>query len=116
MGWDPGVQFLGNGILALVQPGALLFIVGFAQIAADQGVVGVQAGGNLDVPAALVQMALPDLGQPQTQPRQGSPDPAQWLFKGLLGLLRLDLRQVGETQHGLGPGEIGLQAPPSVPL
>ena len=82
------VQFLGNGILALVQPGAFLFIVGFAQIAADQGVVGVQAGGNLEVPAALIQIALADLGQPQTQPREGiSLIQRNRFFKGLLGLL-----------------------------
>ena len=66
-----GVQFLGHRHTRARPTRAFLFIVGFAQIAADQGVVGVQAGGNLEFPPPSSQIALADLGQPQTQPRQG---------------------------------------------
>lgn len=99
-----GVQFLSNTILALIQRYAFLFIVGLAQIAPDNGVIGVQARGNLDLSASLMQIALPDLGQPEPQPGEGIRLIQRNRFvKGLLGPCRLDLRQVGETQHCLCP-------------
>src|SRR5262249_12925348 len=89
---------------------AFLFVVSFAQIAADKGVVGVQAGGNFEVPASLIQTALADLCEAQAEPREGiSLIKRDRFVKGLLGLLRLDLRQVGETQHRLCAREIRLQ-------
>ena len=61
---------------------AFLFVVGFAQIAADNGVIRVQARGDLDLPSSLMQIALPDLCQTQTQSRQRSrPDQARSLFR-----------------------------------
>ena len=72
----------------------------FAEVAADHRVVGVQAGGNFDLSAACIQIAVTDLW----------PDPGPALKEGiglveldglcqrrLSGLCSLDLGQVGEA-------------------
>src|SRR5438445_12716282 len=84
-----GVKSFGNCILAIIQRRSFFFIVSFAQIAADKSVVGVQAGGSLEVPATLVQIALPDLGQTQTQSWEGvSLIQGNRFGKGISGLFR----------------------------
>src|SRR5207249_4275649 len=64
------VQCLGGGVLALGQARALLFVVGLAQIAPNQGIAWVQARGNLDLAASLLQTALAYPLQTETEPRQ----------------------------------------------
>ncbi len=66
-----GVEFLGDGVFTLIELGALFLVVGLAEVAADEGVVGVEAGGDLDLPAARLQVALADLGQAQAQGAAG---------------------------------------------
>src|SRR5205807_3701362 len=66
-----GVQLLGHGVLALVEPRALLLVIRLAEITADDGVVGVEARRCLDLATSAVQVALPDSGQPQPEPGQG---------------------------------------------
>ncbi len=64
-----GVEFLGDGVFLLIERNAFFLIVGLAQVTADEGVVGIEAGGDFDFPAAGFQIALADLGQPN--PRRG---------------------------------------------
>ena len=105
-----GVEFLGNGVFPFVEAGTLFLVEGLAQVAADQGVVGIQAGGDLDFRPSLLQLAVTDLGQPISQS-------GQWVclvgLNGFLkrrpGVVRFDLGQVGKAQHGLGPGEVRCQ-------
>ena len=105
-----GVEFLGDGVFTLVQFRALFLVVGLAEVAADEGVVGVEAGGDLDLPSARLEVALADLGQTQTQARQGGGlVEADRLLEGRFGLVYLDLHQVGKSQNVLGQGQIRRQ-------
>ena len=47
---------------------ALLLVVSLSEIAADQGIVHVEAGRDLDVLPAPLQVAFADLRKAQTQP------------------------------------------------
>ena len=66
-----GVRLLGELVLAAHEVLALLLEVGLAQVAAQERLAGVEAHRDLDLLAALGQLAVPDEGQPEAQPREG---------------------------------------------
>ncbi len=65
-----GVELLGGGKLGCRQGLSLLLIVGLAQIAADEGIVHVEARGDFDFLAAFLKVPLADLRKPETEPRK----------------------------------------------
>lgn len=49
----------------------LLLVVGLAEVAADQGVAGIEGGGDLDFRPPCLQLTLPDQRQSQSETGKG---------------------------------------------
>ena len=64
-----GVRLLGNVVLAVDEVGALLLEVGLAEVAAHEGLAGVEADRGLELAAALRQGTVADPREAQAQPR-----------------------------------------------
>jgi hypothetical protein len=56
--------------IALVARIEFLLVVSLAEVAAYEGIARVEAGGNLEVARLVVEPAVPDLREPQTEPWQ----------------------------------------------
>ena len=89
---------------------APLLEIGLAEIAAQQGIVGVEADRDLDLAPPGVQVAVADLGEAEAEAghRVGRVQRDRPL-EGRLGIGDAEPGQLGEAQHHLGPGQIGRQ-------
>ncbi len=102
-----GVELLGEIELAVLERDALAFVVGLAEIAANQAVARVEAGRRLDVGDALVEVTFTDLRQTESEPRQRiALVELDRVLEGLLGLDQPHLRQVGVAEDRRGAGEV----------
>src|SRR5262249_61065289 len=96
------VKVFGQPELIGSEEGFPLLVVGLAEIAAQHGIPGVQADRDLDLALTFLEMTAPDLGQTQTQPRQGRR--LIELDRALTSLACFappHLVQGGEAEHGL---------------
>jgi hypothetical protein len=65
------IELLGDCELIGVERTALLLEVGFAQVGAQQGIAGVQARRDLEVPSTSLQGAVADHRETEAEPGQG---------------------------------------------
>src|SRR5207249_3792514 len=80
------------------------------QIAANDGVIRIQARRDLEVAASFIEPAVADFREPETESGEGiCLVERNRLLKGLSRLRGLDLRQIGEAKNGLCPRQIRLK-------